>query len=170
VGVLWTLIRGIRASERTYVLPTRALGHSRSWKPLLHDIGPEQSPGMIFPRTPTPRKVSKDVAATRARDTVRPPVASGWRGLAPVRWRAEGTEYGRRSGRTEGRGRNRRFALKRSNGGIFPDTGAHSLVWLEHPADNREVVGSNPTGPIPRQRIAPSERPRLPLGSRKRRF
>jgi hypothetical protein len=32
---------------------------------------------------------------------------------------------------------------------------ARSLVWLEHPADNREVVGSNPTGPIDRQRIGP---------------
>ena len=27
------------------------------------------------------------------------------------------------------------------------DGWAHSLGWLEHPADNREVVGSNPTGP-----------------------
>ena len=25
---------------------------------------------------------------------------------------------------------------------------AHSLAWLEHPADNREVTGSNPVGPI----------------------
>ena len=24
---------------------------------------------------------------------------------------------------------------------------AHSLGWLEHPADNREVTGSNPVGP-----------------------
>jgi hypothetical protein len=47
---------------------------------------------------------------------------------------------------------------------------AHSLVWLEHPADNREVVGSNPTGPIPRQGIAPSKSHRLPLGSGKRGF
>ena len=24
---------------------------------------------------------------------------------------------------------------------------AHSLAWLEHPADNREVTGPNPVGP-----------------------
>src|SRR5580658_1990455 len=45
-----------------------------------------------------------------------------------------------------------------------PPPWAHSLVWLEHPADNREVVGSNPTGPTPRQRIASSQKHRLPLG------
>jgi hypothetical protein len=39
-------------------------------------------------------------------------------------------------------------------GGSWGQTRAHSLVWLEHPADNREVVGSNPTGPTYRQRVA----------------
>lgn len=48
---------------------------------------------------------------------------------------------------------------------VFPDRGAHSLGWLEHPADNREVVGSNPTGPISRQRNRPFSKCRLPLGT-----
>ena len=35
----------------------------------------------------------------------------------------------------------------------FRRGGARSLVWLEHPADNRKVVGSNPTGPMSQQAI-----------------
>jgi hypothetical protein len=40
---------------------------------------------------------------------------------------------------------------------------AHSLVWLEHPADNREVVGSNPTGPISARGALPLTRTCNPL-------
>ncbi len=32
---------------------------------------------------------------------------------------------------------------------------AHSLAWLEHPADNREVTGPNPVGPTPTHWLIP---------------
>jgi hypothetical protein len=92
-----------------------------------------------------------------------PPVAQGPKELAPYRWRTEGSGCVGRVGRIGGRDRLGSIALKGSNGGRFPDGGARSLVWLEHPADNREVAGSNPAGPTSRQRIAPFSKCRLPL-------
>ena len=49
--------------------------------------------------------------------------------------------------------------------GKVSDGRARSLVWLEHPADNRKVAGSNPAGPISRQKNAPFSKRRLPLGT-----
>ena len=53
-------------------------------------------------------------------------------------------------------GRGKRIPQETLNvAGLGVDKRAHSLVWLEHPADNREVVGSNPTGPTPYCRWKP---------------
>jgi hypothetical protein len=76
------------------------------------------------------RPYEQGAASTAASEIGRksPRVAPGRNGLAPYRWRTEGSECVRRSGRTVERGRIRRFALKRSNGGRLPDGGAHILV------------------------------------------
>jgi hypothetical protein len=80
-----------------------------------------------------------------------PPVARGPKGLAQfaVRWRTEQRARVRRESRIVVRDRRAQSAKKGLHCGGFPDGGAHSLGWLEHPADNREVMSSNLIGPTP---------------------
>jgi hypothetical protein len=70
----------------------------------------------------------------------------------------------RQVGRIDGGILHLTLALKGSNGGGFPDGGARSLVWLEHPADNRKVAGSNPAGPTSFQSDSPFSKRGLSLG------
>jgi hypothetical protein len=91
------------------------------------------------------------------------PGRPGAEGVGSTRWRTERRRRAwiRRARRTSGRGH-------RAGGRPGPrwGRGLPNGTFPDGPADNREVVGSNPTGPISRQRIAPFRKHRLPLGFR----
>jgi hypothetical protein len=86
-------------------------------------------------------------------------------GLGRLRWRTE------RPRRTRIRRARRTSVLGHPVGGLPGPRSGRGLpngTFSDGPADNREVVGSNPTGPIPRQRLAPFSKHGLPMGVRKR--